>query len=121
MKKIETIDSCKISVSKKFWKNVKATRKITLVDKGNIISDDTKIAEIMNTYFSNIVENLKIQGYNCIDDDDGSTDQISYTVDKFKYHPIILKIKEKFPDKAKISCTSVDEIDITSSITNLNT
>ena len=38
--------------------------KITLIDKVYIILDDVKIAEIMNTFFSNVVENLNIQGYN---------------------------------------------------------
>ena len=80
------------------------SRKLTLVCK--IISDDAKIAGIMNTYFSNLVETLEIQGYNCIKDPNGSNDQISYIVAKFKNHWSILKIKEKFPDIAKIILTN---------------
>ena len=49
----------------------------------------------MNTYLSNLVETLEIQGYNCIHDPNESNDQISYIVDKFKTHSSIIKIKEK--------------------------
>ena len=101
------------------------SRKITLVDQGNIISDDAKIAEIMNTYFLNLFETLEIVRYNCIKDPNGSNDQVFYIVDKFKNHSSIIKIKEKFPNIAKITLTQIDETDITScnkpAINNLNT
>ena len=37
--------------------------KITLVEKNEIINNEEKIAEIFNTYFTNIVSNLKIPLY----------------------------------------------------------
>ena len=36
---------------------------ILLVENDEIISEDSKIAESLNSFFSNIVENLKISGY----------------------------------------------------------
>ena len=51
--------------------------RITLIDQDDIISDDAKIAEIMNNFFTNIVENLDIQGYNCNYRGDRNSDQIS--------------------------------------------
>ena len=36
---------------------------ISLVENDEIISEDSKIAESLNSFFSNIVENLKISGY----------------------------------------------------------
>ena len=43
-----------------------STQKITLIEKEDIIMGDDNTAEVLNTFFSNIVINLKIDGYsNC--------------------------------------------------------
>ena len=64
----------KISDNKTFWKTIKpflsdkiiSTQKITLIDKEKIIMGDNNTAEVLNTFFPNIVSNLKIEGYsNC--------------------------------------------------------
>ena len=53
--------------NKKFWKTVKPnfsnkikTGNIILLDDGKIISENTKIAEVFNDYFINIVKDLQI-------------------------------------------------------------
>ena len=64
----------KISDNKTCWKTIKpflsdkitSTQKITLIDNEKIIMDDNNNAEVLNTFFPNIVSNLKIEGYsNC--------------------------------------------------------
>ena len=40
---------------------------MTLVEKGEIISNEGKIAETFNTFFSNVVSSLKIPPYQDID------------------------------------------------------
>ena len=64
----------KISDNKTFWKTIKpflsdkitSTQKITLIDNEKIIMGDNNNAEVLNTFFPNIVSNLKIEGYsNC--------------------------------------------------------
>ena len=92
--------------------------RITLIDQDDIIS---KIAEIMNNVFTNIVENLDIQGYNCNYRGDRNSDQISSIIDKFKDHPSIFNIKERIYINEKISLVEISENDITTVINNLNT
>ena len=64
-----------------------------LIKESDIISDDSKRAVIINNYFSNILENLDIQGCNCNYRGVYNSDKISNIVDKFKNHPSVLKIK----------------------------
>ena len=57
--------------NKKFWKLINPlfsdkhnkSRKITLIESDNIISNDANVAEVMNTHFSNAVDSLDIMGY----------------------------------------------------------
>ena len=92
-----------ISNSKMFWKTIKpffseknvTNNKIILVEDENIISDDTKVGDIMNTYFSNVVSQLDIQGYkNNKYTHITEFDELLNTVNKFKSHPSIKKIKQ---------------------------
>ena len=90
----------------KFWKTVKSflsdkavnSLKITLVEKNEIINNEEKIAEIFNTYFTNIVSNLKIPLDQDTDfarriDPFGEDDPITFILEKYKNHPSIIAIK----------------------------
>ena len=54
-----------------FWKIVKpffsdkvtSSEKITLIEEDEIIENDSDTARVLNTFFSNIVSNLKIPEY----------------------------------------------------------
>ena len=48
----------------------------------------------MNTFFSNAVQNLEIQCYQTNFPPNINLDKITNAVNKFKYHPSIVKIKE---------------------------
>ena len=59
-----------ITNSKLFWeticqlfsgKKLSGSSKIILLDKSEIVSDDAKIAEAFNTFFSNITKTLNIE------------------------------------------------------------
>ena len=90
--------------NKKFWTTVKPflteignlSKNINLKEGDEIISQDTNVAEILNTYFSESVNSLHIQENRFIVN---STENIYDTVDKalfkFQSHPSILKIKER--------------------------
>ena len=93
-----------ITDNKTFWKTVKPffseknnnRKKIVLLEGEEIISDDTDVAESMNNFFSNIVNNLNITGYSTEEFScDLEKDFISNIILKFKNHPSILKIKDK--------------------------
>ena len=56
---------------KKFWKTVKlllfdklkSNKKITLVEDDKLFTQDIKVAEELNSFFPNVVKNLKILEY----------------------------------------------------------
>ena len=112
-----------------FWKTIKplfsdkhfSNNKITLLEGEEIISNDQQIAEIFNVYFANIVENLDVEGFvTCDYSYIPELDYISNIVEKFKYHPSILKIKEivkidlRFsflPVDESVTCDRIDQLD----------
>ena len=97
------LDIKDITDNRKFWKTIKplfsekhfSNNKIILVEGEEIISDNMAIAKTFNTYFSNIVESLEINGFETYDFIyNPELDYISNIVEKFKNHPSIRKIKE---------------------------
>ena len=89
--------------NKKFWKiispyfvsNPKKSSKITVVDKkGNTLSEDEKIADTFNNFFSNIIKNLNISiNSEVLEDVSMIQDPIIAAMEKYKRHTSILKIK----------------------------
>ena len=76
--------------------------KITLVDKGEIITGDKEQAEIFRNFFSEAVANLDIKENPFILDetsvDNQNLNEIEKIISKFKNHPIIIQIKKKVGD-----------------------
>ena len=64
-------DIKKVTDNKTFWKTVKpflsdkivSTERITLIDNGEVVATEQDTANVLNTFFSNIVTNLKIPEY----------------------------------------------------------
>ncbi len=68
---------------------------MVLVENGNIITDDTEIANIMNNHFSTITKSLNIKNWpepKC----DGTEDSIMIAIMKYANHPSIVKIKSHY-------------------------
>ena len=69
------LDVKNITDNKTFWKTVKrflsdkvtSTQKITLIENDKIVKNDNDTARVLNTFFSNIVRDLKIPDYNNCD------------------------------------------------------
>ena len=69
------LDVKNITDSKTFWKTVKrflsdkvtSTQKITPLENDKIVKNDNDTARVLNTFFSNIVRDLKIPDYNNCD------------------------------------------------------
>ena len=66
-----SLDVKNITDNKTFWKTkpflsdkVASTQKITLIDKDKIVKNGDDTARVLNTFFSNIVSDLKITDYN---------------------------------------------------------
>ena len=127
-KYFDNLDLKMLTDNKKFWKLIKPlfsdkhniSRKITLIESDDIISNDVNVAEVMNKFFSNAVENLDITGYFPTENISNDEDNISKIIYKYKDHPSILKIKE-LDVKEKFSFTLSSAKDIESEINKLNT
>ena len=117
--------------SKKFWKTVKPHfsnkdkqhAKIILVEKDEIISDNNKVAEIMNDYFVNTKKNIDTPE-NVIESIPDINLQIIDPIDKIIYlyreHPSIMKIKEHIQHSNIFSFEMITQTLMENNITDLN-
>ena len=61
----------KITENKNFWQTTKpflsekskSKEKIALIEKEELVSDNTEVANCLNNFFSNIVKNLEVPKY----------------------------------------------------------
>ena len=82
----------------------KAFKKIILVENDIVISDDKKIANIFNTYFSNITKSLIIPRWQMpAQVQSNQNDPISNAIWKYRTHPSIKQIKSVFGEKHSFS------------------
>ena len=88
-------------------KNTSLNEKITLVENGEIISDEGKIADIFNTFFSNIVTNLNIVNNEHLYVNVEHGDPVSNAINKYSNHPSILAIKAQGFKQNSFSLTKV--------------
>ena len=97
------LDLGDLTDNRKFWKTVKpvfsneiqTSSSVTLIEDGEVITDDAKIAEIFNHYFANITESLGIsEDQSLLSQTTGINDPVEKAVKKYKNHPSIRKIKE---------------------------
>lgn len=115
--------------NKKFWQKVKPLfseksmikQSIRLNIDGKIVSEKKQVAEILNNYFMDAVENLEIERYlpNIIINDDG-LDDIDKMVRKYQDHPSIVKIKENVKVDKPFEFQDVDDDVIFKKILSLN-
>ena len=90
-----------ITDNKKFWKSIKpcfsdninSNEIITIVDKGEVITNKGKVANVLNNFFSNIVDLLEIpEHHEIINTSDHIEDNVEKAIVKYNRHPSILKI-----------------------------
>ena len=88
--------------NKKFWNAIKlffsnsrkGATKITLIEKDEVITDESIIADKFNHFFIDSVSALDLQVPNAIlNDNDHLSDPVDKAIYKFKDHPSILEIK----------------------------
>ena len=81
--------------SRTFFSNklIKQVRKIILLEKNEILSEDLEVTEIFIKYFSTITESVDIPKYDPIDKEYLSiTDPVLRAIGKYKDHPSIARI-----------------------------
>ena len=122
--------------NKKFWRNIKpmfsdkcmANDDIALIEKTSvlkeeIITDDKKLADIFNTFFSGAVKSLDINyfeyfSWDCIFSE--NEDPILRAIEKYSKHPSILKIKENCPQNNNFSFQPANYEDILKEVRGLD-
>ena len=105
------LDIKDVNDNKNVWKIVKplfsekmtANENIAQVGNNNIISSDSEIAEKLNTFFSNVVDelNIKVKHFLChqkrfVCHVSNINDPVKRAIQKCKNHPSIQMIKETF-------------------------
>ena len=100
----------------KFTGKSKQKSKITLIENDEIISEEGKVAEILNNYYVDAVPNLGIEkSYveNVPERQGGKLeDKIDSILDQYKSHPSIVMIKNKVKvtSKFKFKDTNADSM-----------
>ena len=91
-----------------------------LNENGELINSESKTAEVLNEFFSNIVKNLKIPVYENLNPNfEEVKDQVFKAILKYKNHPSITAIKEKSKN-SKFTFHEVDTEKIMKEIKRLN-
>ena len=114
--------------NKKFWKNIKPffsekgprNKKITLVTGEKIFSEDSEVSESFNNFFSNAVRQLDIAEHlHLLNKTKNTDDPIDSAIEKFRYHPSILKIQEKVNSQI-FNFTNVTLAEVEQEVRSLN-
>ena len=113
---------------KKIWRAVKPLfsekaklkTNITLIETAKIITNKKEVAEILNTFFIEAVQNLEIETFNQDRENEFQCENIDEVMDNiienYKLHPSILKIKENVEVENKFEFTDTTEDEIYSKI-----
>ena len=113
----------------KFWNSVKpmfasssvGSKNITLVEKGEVVTDDKALAETFNSFFIDAVSSLSIEENKALlDDASGEVNPVRKAVKKFQFHPSIISIKKHAHITEKFSFWNVNTDEMINEINNLD-
>ena len=114
---------------KAFWQTFKpllsnkcsnSTRKVTLIDKGVLLSKDEEVSECFNTYFVNITDTLKIERAPSIKIHDPIEHPVDAAILRYSKHPSIIRIKERVNDANKFVFQTFEYSEVWDEINHLN-
>ena len=105
-----------ITDNRKFWKQVKpffndkkaANSNIILIEGNEIVSDNTKCAEIMNNFFSDAALNLDVDR-NLNTQKSNAVDSVLKAIEVYKDHPSIIKINQQNIIKSSFNFQSIPQ------------
>ena len=113
---------------KKFWKTIKSFfsdkssnfKNLSLIENGNLLTDDFEITETFNKYFQNLVLNLDLKvpsNLLCQTSENGA--EILAAISKYQNHPSMITILKKC--NFSFSFKTVSLTDIEKEMKSLNT
>ena len=101
---------------------VVSKEKITLIENNSIVEKDSETAKIFNHFFTNIVQSLEITQLNKNDPiSENIGDPLIKSIVKFRNHPSIIAIKEKFDQSYLFNFSNISQGNILQQIANLDT
>ena len=125
----ENLNEKPVVDNKQFWKTVKhllsdkvaGKDKIHSIENNEVVKTDLETSEVLNNFFSNIVQNLDILRYS------NNEPLVSNTIDatlkvilKYRNYPSIIAIQSKYKDKGSFNFIEVDEKQIVKEILKLD-
>ena len=123
------LDIKSITDNKLFWKTMKPflsdkcsqASKISLVQKGNVISDDQELTRTFNSFFETAVDSLGIkENASDLDISINSEDPVDIAIMKYREHPSIIKITENVSFESRFRFKIVNDNDIQREVLKLN-
>ena len=91
-------------------KKIKSNKKITRIENYEIIKTEKRTAKVLNTFFSNIVQNLDIQQYNVHDPIcENLNDPLLKAIVRYRNYPSIVAIKKICNSKSHFSFKNVEK------------
>jgi len=116
----KNLDPKNIRTSKSFFQSFKPffsskytqREKMILVEDGNIISDDTSCAELMNHYLSHITDSLNIIEWPTTPEIELINNPLDKSIMKYSNHPSIINIQTEFANTSQFSFQTIAPEDI---------
>ena len=115
--------------NKKFWFYIKPLfsekqkhlqKNLILIENDTVISDKEIVAEKLNTFFIETVENLDIEHFVRTSNDYTNNENIEEILKKYQSHPSVVKIKENVPVENKFSFDDITSELFEKQLLNLN-
>ena len=111
----------------KFWKTLKSffgnkinsENSVTLVERTKIIQEEEELALTFNEFFVSIVKNLVINE-NLLLTPSSETKNVEFIIAKFKNHPIIVTIRNRFDENSIFSFKEIGKTNLIKEIKNLD-
>ena len=123
-----TLDLRRVTDNKRFWSTLKPfltdkgsrSNNICLIEDGEIISNDTEVAETLNLFFQHSVSSLLIdEPSECINHTVTIGDPIDSILIRFQNHPSIVMIKE-IMDVSMFSFNTISLAEVVKEVNSLN-
>ena len=125
----ENLNEKSVVDNKLFWKTVKpllsdkvaGKDEIHLIENNELVKTDLETAEVLNNFFSNIVQNLDISRYSNGEPLVSNTNDATLkAILKYRNHPSIIAIRNKCKDKGNFNFIEVDQKQIEKEILKLD-
>ena len=124
----EMLDLKNVTDNQEFWKTVKpflsdkvtTFLKISLVEKGEIVSDESKVAKSFSNFFENAIRPLGIKATEHSQENYDFKNPVKIAFKKFEQHPSINLINKNITNNENFHFSPADQYNILKEIINLD-